>query len=343
MKKLLLGIFLVGLIIVVIAGFYAYKFIYSVNVNLGEGKSEVVFIPTGSVYDDVVDTLRKKKILINPDAFEIVADYKEYSNSVKAGKYRIKSGMSNNDLINMLASGRQEEVKVTFNNIRTKDQLAGKITRNIEADSAEFIELLNNEMIAAQFGFNTEEILIMFLPNTYNFYWNTSAMGVMERMATEYKKFWNEDRLAKADEIGLNQKEVSILASIVICETVKKDESPRIAGVYMNRMRIGMPLEADPTLIWALGDFTIKRVLNKDKEIESPYNTYKYTGLPPGPIYLAPVSYIDAVLDHEKHKYIFFCAKEDFSGYSNFATNYRDHLNNARKYQRALNRRGTYR
>lgn len=343
MKKLLLTILIIGVLLCGLVGFYGWKFVYSPNVNASASDPIELYIPSGSSYKDLYKQLVDQKILIKNNSFQMVADYKEFASSVKAGKYLIVGGMSNNAIINMISSGSQQEVKVTFNNIRTKEQLVGKITKNLEADSAELMKLLNTEVVVSQFGFTTEDILIMFLPNTYNFYWNTSEMGILERMAKEYDKFWTDERKSKAEDIELSQKEVSILASIVICETVKSDESPKIAGVYMNRLRIGMPLEADPTLIWALGDFTIKRVLNKDKEIESKYNTYKYTGLPPGPIFLPPVSYIDAVLNYEKHSYLFFCAKEDFSGYSNFATTYSKHLSNARKYQRAMNKRKMYR
>ena len=237
----------------------------------------------------------------------------------------------------------EKETQVTFNNARTKKELAEKIAATIELTPEDILKRITDEKYTSQFGFTPTTINTMFIPNTYNVYWDISADDLIAKLATEYKRFWTAERKAKAQELGLSQTEVSTLASIVVCETIKLDEAPKIAGVYVNRLRRGIPLDADPTLVWIMGDFTVKRILNKDKELDSPYNTYKNLGLPPGPIYIPSVEYIDAVLNYEKHEYIFFCAKEDFSGYSNFAKTNRQHEINAAKYHKALNERKIYR
>ena len=211
---------------------------------------------------------------------------------------------------------------------------------NIEADSADIAALLKDEETAKKYGFNKQTFCSMFIPNTYEFWWNTSAEEFVQRMADEYKKFWNDDRKAKANELGLSQSQVSTLASIVESETQKNDEKARIAGVYINRLKKDWLLQADPTVVFAAGDFTIKRILNKHLEINSPYNTYKYKGLPPGPICIPSTTSIDAVLNYEHHNYMYFCAKEDFSGYHNFATTNAQHEANARRYHDALRKAG---
>lgn len=218
--------------------------------------------------------------------------------------------------------------------------LAGKIGKQIEADSASIAKLLHDKDYVGKLGFNERTLPAMFLPDTYEFYWNTDAESFISRMLQEYNKFWNEDRKKAAKDKGLSPVEVSILASIVDKETNKTDEMPRIAGVYINRLHSNWLLQADPTLIFAIGDFSIKRVLNVHKEIESPYNTYKYIGLPPGPICIPSVAAVKAVLNAENHNYFYFCAKEDFSGYHNFAKTLTEHNHNAVKYQNALNQRG---
>ena len=338
---------LAGLVILVgglIGASVAYKFyqdIFASNIS-AEGPHEV-FVPKGSEYSDLMDTLTGLEILEDPSSFQWVASKKNLASHIYAGRYMLKKGMSNNDIVNLFRSGSHTPVKVTFSYARKKDELAGKISEVIEADSIDLINQMNNADYLSDAGFSKENIISLFIPNTYQFNWSTNSAEFFQRMEKEYNRFWNEERLAKANALELDPKEVSTLASIVQSETIKQDESPRIAGVYVNRLQRGMALEADPTLVFALGDFTIKRVLNKHKKIDSPYNTYKYAGLPPGPICLPSPPFIDAVLNYEDHEYIFFCAKEDFSGYSNFAKTYSQHLVNARKYHRALNDRGIYR
>ena len=319
-----------------------YNFIYKNNVDL-KGKSYVhIYIRTGAGYDEVLDTLYKRGIIINHLSFEQVAKKKKYPLLVHAGRYRINAGMSNNQLINELRLGQQDPIKITFNNVRKKEDLAGKLGDKLEPDSAQILKALNNETLLVKYGFNRENILAMFVPNTYELNWNTSPSEFMARMAKEYKSFWNDDRKAKAKALAMTQTQVMILASIVEKETTVDSDKPDIAGVYINRLKRDMPLEADPTLVWAANDFTIKRVLNVHKQIESPYNTYKHKGLPPGPIDIPSVASIDAVLNYEKTDYLYFCASPELSGKSCFAKNMTEHQANAHKYQQALNKLKIY-
>ncbi|MFW5793180.1 MAG: endolytic transglycosylase MltG, partial [Bacteroidota bacterium] len=215
--------------------------------------------------------------------------------------------------------------------------LAGFIAKRIEADSLSIINILNNDEVMKKYDLNSENASLMFIPNTYEVYWNTSAEELLNRMHSEYKKFWNEERLQKASNMNMTPQQVGVLASIVQQETNYLDEMDRIAGVYINRINMGMPLQADPTIVFAHGDFTINRVLKTHLEINSPYNTYINKGLPPGPISLPSPQAIDRVLNYEKHDYLYFCAKEDFSGYHAFAKTLQQHLINARRYQQELN------
>jgi UPF0755 protein len=298
-----------------------------------------LYIPTGSNLDDVVAIIKAQQILNNTESFKWVAGKMNFKN-VKPGKYKITKGLSNIELVRLLRSGKQEPIKLTFQNIRLKTDFAGYIGKNFEIDSLAFLNMLDSIDLVRQYGFDEETIFCMFIPNTYELYWNTSKEKFFERMQKEYVKFWNTERLAQAKAIGLSPVQVSILASIVDQEALLNREMFRIAGVYMNRLNRGIKLEADPTVIFANGDFSVKRVLYKLLQKDSPYNTYKYSGLPPGPICMPSVAAIDAVLHFEKHNYIYFCAKEDFSGLHNFASNVTEHEMNARKFQQALNNRG---
>lgn len=333
-------------LVVFAAGIYTaynyYQRIYGSNISLGKKESVHFYIPSNYSFNQVVQSLYNQGYILNKESFAWVAEQKNYPNKVKPGKYLLRDRMSNNELVNLLRSGNQVPVQVTFNNVRTMPELAGKVSFYLEADSITFLNAFTNVQLADSLGFNLQTLPTIFIPNTYEFYWNTSPQKFINRMAVEYKRFWNEDRKAKARKIGMSQSQVCILASIVKAETSKKDEAPRVAGVYINRLKKGIALQADPTLIWALNDFTIKRVLNVHKKIESPYNTYKYKGLPPGPINLPEPAYLNAVLNFENHNYLYFCAKEDFSGYHSFATSYNKHLQNARKYQQALNKQRIY-
>jgi UPF0755 protein len=329
-------------IILIIAGVYsaykAYSVLYKPNVTLDGKKSDYFYIRTGADFAEVFDKLSSGNIIKDPSTFEWLADYKDYKTHIKPGKYLLTDGMSNKELINMLKSGRQEPVKLVFNNVRTKYQLAGKIAKQLEADSVSIINVLNDADYLKKFGFTTDNAIAAFIPNTYEMYWNTSASQLFEKMNAEFGKFWTDDRKAKAEKANLSPIEVEILASIVQEETKQFDEMSRIAGLYINRLNKKMKLEADPTVKFAIGDFSIKRILKRHLEIESPYNTYKIKALPPGPICLPDPRIIDKVLDYEKNDYLYMCAKEDFSGYHNFAKTGAEHAANARRYQNALNK-----
>lgn len=336
-KKLLLVLVISFSVLAISMTFYFYQVFFSPNTLVESDQPYQLKIPTNSVFKNVVDQLYEDRVINDALSFGFVAKILGYQDAVKPGLYKVDSKMSNLELVRMLRSGRQLPVRVTFNNVRTKEDLAEKITANLEVTPEQFLALLQDSVYIRKFDFEEETIMSMFIPNTYEFWWNTSPEALFDRMHKEYQSFWTAERKQKAQALGLTQMEISTLASIVQAESQKSDERPRISGVYLNRLRIGMPLQADPTLVFAAGDFTIKRLTSVHMAIDSPYNTYKYAGLPPGPINLPDINSLDAVLNSEKHDYLYFCAKEDFSGYHAFASNYNDHMANARRYQRALN------
>ncbi len=341
-SKLVRGIQIFFFLLLIAAGVIGYKLyttIYQPNTWVKDENSISLYIPTSSTFEDLKTILYEKGVVINRISFEWLAKKKNLKDNVHPGRYLVKSGMSNDELINLLRSGNQTPVKLVFNNIRTKGQLAKVISNQIEPDSAEIILLLNDSSYTEIFDKTTETILALFIPNTYEVYWNTSSTDFIDKMFMEYNKFWNDERRKKAEEAGFTQMEVSILASIVEQETRKNDEKERMAGVYINRLNYGWRLQADPTIVYAWGDFSIRRVLNVHKTIDSPYNTYKYEGLPPGTICIPSIASIDAVLNYEHHSYLFFCAKDDFSGYHAFAKTHDQHVVNANRYRRALDAR----
>ena len=339
-KRTVWLVLIILLIFAVAFGYWGYKTVMSPNVKTADGKTVELFIPTGADYEQVKSLLKETNCIVNEKSFDWLAGKKDLPANIHPGHYIVKDGMSNNQLVNMLRGGLQSPVKVTFNNIRNVDMLAGRIATQIEADSASISNLLHNQEYINQLGFNNYTIPALFLPDTYEFYWNTDAEGFVVRMFQEYNKFWNEDRKQQAQSKGLTSIQVSTLASIVNKETNMSDEMPRVAGVYLNRLKNNWLLQADPTLIFAWNDYSIKRVLDRHKEIESPYNTYKYLGLPPGPICIPSLASVKAVLNAENHHYFYFCAKEDFSGYHNFAKTLAEHNRNAARYQQVLNQRG---
>jgi UPF0755 protein len=343
MKKIWL-IVLIFSIIGIFGAYFAYQYysyIYHPNISISDNETRYIYIPSGANYQQVKDSLNP--YLNDETGFDWVAEKKEYPNNIKPGKYQITNGMSNNTIINILRSGQQTPVMLTFNNIRTLTSLSAILGNILEPDSAAFIEYFSKPEVMETFGFNRYSFPAMFLPDSYEFYWNTSPEAFTKRMKSEYDKFWNSDRLEKAAKLNLSLVEIISLASIVEAETKKDDEKPRVAGVYINRIRKNMPLQADPTLVFAHGDFSIRRVLNVHKEIMSPYNTYRNIGIPPGPINLPEKTSIDAVLNFEKHDYLFFCAKPDYSGYHNFSKTNRQHEAFARQYRQFLNREKIYR
>lgn len=304
-------------------------------------KDAVVYIPTGSDFEAMTDSLDVSGAVVHPGFFRRYAVAKGIDRNVRPGRYELKEGMTFAGLVNMFRSGRQSPVRVTFNNTRNMEALAGSLVRNLEIDSVTMLSALKSDTLIALYGFKPETFIAMFVPNTYELYWNTDAPGVIDRMSRECEKFW-QGRDAKLAKSGLTRNEAVTLASIVYEETKKEDEMARVAGVYINRLRVGMPLQADPTIKFAVGDFSLRRVLNRhiDEAGDSPYNTYRHAGLPPGPICMPSIAAVDGVLDYEDHGYYYFCASPQLNGYHVFATNLAAHNRNAAAYHAAINRLG---
>ena len=338
LKKIILSISLVILLVVAYLGFKVYQIVFTPNTNFEEEKV-IVFVPTNANFEEV-------KTIISPyikdmDKFETLANRRGYATQVKAGKFELTKNMNTNSIVSALR--RSVPVRVTFNNQERLENFAGRISSQIEADSIQLLQAFRDPKFLEENGFTEETVFTLLLPNTFEFYWDTSAEKFRNQMAKEYFRFWNEERKAKAEKLGLTPIEVSILASIVHKETAKVEERPRVAKVYLNRMNIGMPLQADPTVIYAYklrtNDFNqvIKRVYYKHLEVESPYNTYRNVGLPPGPIFMADINAIDAVLNPEQNDFLYFCASVERFGYHEFATTLEQHNVNARKYAAWLN------
>lgn len=334
-KRLIL--FLFASILGISFAFYGYQIAYTPNI-LVDKEDRVIVIPPDATFKSVQRQLHEGGYVHDLMSFSFVAKIMDYDKTIKPGRYVLRRNMSNREAILLLRAGKQEPVKVTFNGVRTIDELAAKITRNINMTPEDFKASVNAFADSNEYGFNRNNVISMFVPNTYEVYFNVSPQDLVARMHYEYENFWNEERKAKAMKAGLTPIEVTTLASIVQAETMKREEAPVIAGLYINRLKKGIALQADPTLKFALGDFSLKRILNVHKEIDSPYNTYLHPGLPPGPINMPEIFYIDAVLNYTESNYYYMCAREDFSGYHNFTNSYREHLRNATKYQEALTR-----
>jgi len=339
LKKVLWGTALVGLLVCGFMAYQIYSAIFSPNTNF-ENSEAYVFIPSNADFNEVKKMMAP--LLKDFGSFKAVAERKGYIANIKGGKYAIKKGMNNNEIINSLRSVNIP-VKVSFNNQESPEALAGRIAAQIEADSVSLLAVFKDVSFLKDNGFNVENVITPYLPNTYEFFWNTGAEKFRERMFKEYDKFWTQEKKEKAKSLGLTQQQVSSLAAIVQKETAKVDERQRVAGVYLNRLRQGIRLQADPTVIFAIKketgnyDTIIKRVLYKDLEIDSPYNTYKNTGLPPGPITMPDISSLNAVLNAEKHNYLYFVVDVSNFGYHMFATSLAQHNRNKAHYIRWLN------
>jgi UPF0755 protein len=339
LKKVLWATAILGLLICGFITYQIYTAIFGPNTQFNNEEA-YVYIPTDATFNDV--KMAVEPLLKDLSTFESVAKRKGYLTNVKPGKYALKKGMNNNEIINTLRSANIP-VRVSFNNQESLSALAGRIAEQIEADSVELVEAFNDPGFLDETHFDEDSKLGMYLPNTYEFFWNTNAEAFRDRMLKEYQRFWNEDRLAKAKKLGLTPNEVTSLAAIVQKETVKPEERPRVAGVYLNRIRKGMLLQADPTVIFAIKketgnyDTIIKRVLYRDLEMDSPYNTYKYVGVPPGPITMPDIASIDAVLNAKKHDYLYFVADVSNFGYHMFAKTLAQHNRNKVQYTRWLN------
>lgn len=343
MKKIIKYLLVIGLIASAPIVYLAYQFLWA-PATLNEVPYHL-YIYNEFDAEDIAEVFVKDGVLKDPSDFLKLAERKNLKNkNIVPGKYKIMPRWSYNKLINHLRAGNGRlEVSLSFHNVRTLEDLSGMMAKDLRVDSLEILHWLHHPDSIAHYGFNHYNIMSLFIPDTYHVDWNISVPDLMKRMAKEYRSFWNDERKMKANQIGLSQSDVYTLASIVNAETKYSADIPTVAGVYINRIHSGMPLQADPTLIFAIGDFSIKRVLDKDKQVDSPYNTYKNLGLPPGPINLPPKKYLDGVLNYERHSYYYFCAKEDFSGASNFAKTYAQHLRNAAKYHAAMNKNRVYR
>lgn len=326
-------ILFVVVILVVVAAFCAWMFF---GPTLQSPEGSFFYVHTGSGYNKVKNDLKKTKVISNDFWFDKVAKYSGYEKNVKAGKYKITGGMSIVNLVRMLRAGRQAPVDFIITKLRTREDLAKKITNNFESDSNDVINFLNNNDSLLQFDIDTNTIMTLIIPNTYTFTWNTNTQKILKKLYTEEEKFWNDSRLKDADRLHLTPKEVYTLASIVEEETNKQDDKGKIASVYINRLRKGMRLAADPTIKFAMRNFGLKRIYYKYLSFPSPYNTYVNAGLPPGPICTPSIKTIDAVLQMPETDYIFFVARPDFSGFSDFAATYQEHLIYAKLYQQAL-------
>ncbi|MFQ5447529.1 MAG: endolytic transglycosylase MltG [Saprospiraceae bacterium] len=334
LRILLVLLAIIGLAVVVVAG---WKLIMQPNVpeNL---ENEYVIFPSGSSFDDVVAILTKGGFLKEEISFRLMAKKMKYQG--RAGRFRIRPGWSNYRLVRHLRGGKQAPVKVVLVNERLPGQVAGKVGRVIEADSFGLVTLFHDPVYLDSIGYKPETLMSLFIPNTYEFFWNTSPRQFVERMLVENDKFWSKNgRLSKAEKMKMTRAEIYTLASIVERETNQDSEKPRIAGLYLNRLKIGMPLQADPTLVFASQDWN-SRSLAKYKDLNSPYNTYKNTGLPPGPISMASIPTIDAVLNAEDHDFLFMCSLGDGTGLHAFSKTYNGHLVNIRRYKRNLIKRG---
>lgn len=341
-KRILIGsaasLFLIG---AVCAGIFYYYIFYP---QFHPQKTAYIYIDRDDTTDSIYNKVKEKGHPKSFTGFLWMARWKNYTSAdIHTGRYAIRRGENAYHVFSRLYRGYQEPVNLTIGNVRTLDRLARSVGKQLMIDSAEIDLAMNDSALRQKMGYTKETLPCLFIPDTYQVYWNMSVDEFFARMQKEHEKFWNQERLAKATTLGMTPEEVSTLASIVEEETNNTAEKPMVAGLYINRLHKGMPLQADPTIKFALQDFGLRRITNVHLNVDSPYNTYLHAGLPPGPIRIPSPTGIDAVLNHVKHDYLYMCAKEDFSGTHNFASNYADHMKNARKYWNALNERKIFR
>lgn len=342
-SRIILRIFLALLLLMVIAvGIKLYEDVLAGNIEIPEGEKTYVYVGTQKTLDENIVVWKQSGAFKNINGLVRMIRYLGFEHKIKPGRYEVDASVNNYKLVKLMVSGKQTPIDITFKYAERKSDLIRFWTTKLEADSNELYALMNDVSIFEDIGLDTVNSVSMFIPNTYNFYWNTTAEDLLLRLKKEYILFWSEERKAKARALSLTPQQVSIMASIVQKETYQKAEMPVVAGVYYNRLKRGMPFQADPTILFAMNDKSIRRVSGAMLKEDSPYNTYLYTGLIPGPICVPSVQAIDAVLSLKKHNYLYFCAKEDFSGFHNFAATFAQHQINARKYQRELNKRGIH-
>ncbi|MBS1775151.1 MAG: endolytic transglycosylase MltG [Bacteroidetes bacterium] len=329
---------IISVLLLLILAYSLFK-IFGSNTD-GFRKGNFLFIPTGSNYEQTLKTLKDEGFLKDIHSFDFLARRANYPAKVKPGKYQIMPGMSNYQILRILRSGKQTPVKIIINKLRTQTDFINLIAVNLEADTLVLRHILHDNVYLSQFGLDSNTALCALIPDTYEFWWNTNADKTFRRFAHYYKNFWNDNRIKQAEAQHITPVQASIIASIVEEETNYNPEKPNIASVYLNRLRKGMKLQADPTARYAWGDFSIHRITGKVLAVHSPYNTYQVTGLPPGPICTPSKSSLDAVLQAPKSTYLYFCAKADFSGTHSFSSSFAEHQKNARLFQQALNKRG---
>ncbi len=339
MKTTLKTVTLISIIAILSIGLYfAYLFLYP-NYSTENKENTYLYVYPTTTQQDIKNQLQEKMKVGSMTGFDVVSKALRFR-KVRVGRYEVKSGINNLTLIRMLRNGTQKPMKLRIKPVRTNAELSRYLSKKMMQDSASFMEVLNDTVFLKKHDLTPQTVLSLFIPNSYEIFWNASPKSVFNRMKKEYDHFWNAQRKEKASKIPLTIMEVNTLASIVDWETNNKQEKPIVAGLYINRLRKGIPLQSDPTVIFAVGDFTIRRVLHKHLRFKSPYNTYLVKGLPPSPIRTPTVAGIDAVLNYDKNDFIFMCASEKFNGCHNFATTLSEHMKNARKYQKALNERG---
>ncbi|MFT4533360.1 MAG: UPF0755 protein [Saprospiraceae bacterium] len=340
MKKILYAILILGLVAGAVA-YWGYHSVFTPNTSFLEKEYELK-IPYESSYDDVYKLLKSNNVLDDAISFDKVADWMNYKKrNVASGRYIIKKDWNNREIVGLLRSGKQKPVKITFNNVRSMEQLAGLISKDLAVDSVTLSDYLAQSEVIEELGYAKETFMTTFIPNTYNMFWNVTPEQIVSRMVKEHKDFWSmKGRKAKAARLEMTEAEVYTLASIVEKESQHGPERPTIAGLYLNRLKGGIALQADPTVVFANGNYELRRVLNKHLKYDSPYNTYKYSGLPPGPIYMPSIQSIDAVLDYEKHDFLYMCAKPGYGTKHAFAKTLRGHNRNANEYRAWLNEQG---
>lgn len=338
-KKIIL---LIILVIVAFGAFWAYENLLKNNVHLNGKKFTYIYIRSNATFDDVLEELYSQNIIDDHESFEWMAKGMDLQENINPGKYRIDAKMSNRSIVKMIINAKQENVKLFFNSqIRTKEQFIEYVSDKIEIERTELEDYCSDEnKLSEKYGVNGENFMSLIIPETYEVKWTTHMKELFSLLEKSYRQVWTKDNTAKAKAMGFSIPEIVTLASIVQSESSIKSEQKKIAGVYINRLKQDMRLQADPTIVFANGNFDVQRVLSIDKEIDSPYNTYRYKGLPPGPICLVNPSTIDAVLNYTHHNFTYFCANPDFSGTSCFTNDYKVHMKNASAYQEALNKKG---
>ncbi|MBE6297878.1 MAG: endolytic transglycosylase MltG [Bacteroidales bacterium] len=336
-KAIKWGVAILAVIAIIIAAPLCYTYYVVVMQKVELQETVYIYITPGDNAESIMKKINEAAAPKSLKGFEILAEHNNFDHRTRSGKFAINNGDNMQSIYRRIVTNQQTPVRITVPSTRTVEQIAATLGNDLMIDSADIMRLLSNNLYLSCFGYTKESMPSMFIPDTYEVYWNITAEDLIVRLLEERSKFWNSTRRAKAEAIGLTEEDVATLASIVDEETNNNEEKPIVAGLYINRLNRGMMLQADPTVKFALGDPTRRRILNSDLEVESPYNTYKHAGLPPGPIRIPTKQGLESVLNYQEHDYIYMCAKEDFSGTHNFARTLSEHNANARRYRQALN------